>query len=115
MRGSYTILLRVPEDRSIKIGKIGIKQFSKGYYAYIGSALNGIENRLKRHMKSDKKLHWHIDYLLQHSDIDLIYYKASKTKPCGLSQLFDPQWSDTAGFFLTQGKNIAYHPAEIMG
>jgi len=41
--------------------------------------------------------------------------KASRTKPYGLSNLFNPQWSDIARFCLTVGKNLPYHPAEIMG
>ena len=30
---------------------------------YFGSALNGLEGRLRRHLRREKKLHWHIDYL----------------------------------------------------
>jgi hypothetical protein len=40
--------------------------------------------------------------------------KSSRTKPYGLIQLFDPQWSDIAGFFLILGKNAAYRPAELI-
>jgi len=41
--------------------------------------------------------------------------KVSRTKPYGLSNLFNPQWSDIARFCLTVGKNLPYHPAEIIG
>jgi len=41
--------------------------------------------------------------------------KASRTKPYGRSNLFNLQWSDIAGFCLTVGKNLPYHPAEIIG
>jgi Uri superfamily endonuclease len=36
-----------------------------GYYIYTGSALNGLESRLDRHLSSPSsgKRHWHIDYL----------------------------------------------------
>jgi len=41
--------------------------------------------------------------------------KASRTKPYGMSQLFDLQWLLTAGVGLTLSNNAAYHPAEIIG
>jgi Uri superfamily endonuclease len=43
-----------------------------GRYAYVGSAMNGLWPRLKRHLDSHKRLHWHIDYLLQKATISNI-------------------------------------------
>ena len=39
--------------------------FKKGNYIYIGSAKACIEARLRRHLKKNKKIYWHIDYLLK--------------------------------------------------
>lgn len=39
--------------------------FKKGDYIYIGSAKGCLEARLRRHLKKDKKIYWHIDYLLK--------------------------------------------------
>ena len=39
--------------------------FKKGNYIYIGSAKGCLEARLRRHLKKDKKIYWHIDYLLK--------------------------------------------------
>ena len=41
--------------------------------------------------------------------------RARRTKPYGLSSLFNPQWSDIARFCLTLRKNLPYHPAEVIG
>ncbi|CAB1057746.1 hypothetical protein D1BOALGB6SA_2501, partial [Olavius sp. associated proteobacterium Delta 1] len=41
--------------------------------------------------------------------------KSSRTKPYGLSQLFDLQWSDIAGFCLTLEKLLLYRHAAITG
>jgi hypothetical protein len=41
--------------------------------------------------------------------------KSSRTKPYGLSQLFDLQWSGIAGFCLTLDKLLPYHYAAISG
>lgn len=57
------LFIEVEKDREIEIGALGQIKFSKGQYVYIGSAQNSVEKRLQRHFSSDKKLHWHIDYL----------------------------------------------------
>ncbi|WP_455392548.1 GIY-YIG nuclease family protein [[Eubacterium] cellulosolvens] len=89
MKGSYVLVIELPRSKSIPIGKLGYIKFSKGYYAYIGSALNGLEARLRRHIRKDKKLFWHIDYLLTHAKIIGIYYKPStKKEECALARDF---------------------------
>lgn len=76
VKGTYCLLIHLKDDSNVIIGKLGEKYFCKGYYVYIGSALNSLEKRVQRHIKSDKKLHWHIDYLLNCKEaeiIDVIY------------------------------------------
>jgi len=41
--------------------------------------------------------------------------KVSRTKLFGRSNLFNPPWSDIAGFCLTLEKLLPYHHAEIIG
>jgi Uri superfamily endonuclease len=43
-----------------------------GYYIYTGSAQNGLEGRIARHLRKKKKLYWHVDYLLKYSKIEKI-------------------------------------------
>ena len=50
---------------TIDIGRLGRFSFPKGKYIYTGSAKRGLNSRIDRHKRSDKKLHWHIDYLLE--------------------------------------------------
>ena len=59
MKGSYILLIKQDENSNICIGSLGNIEFTSGYYAYIGSALNGISQRVNRHLRSNKKLHWH--------------------------------------------------------
>ena len=64
MKGSYCLIINVEKDTKIKIGKkLGIINFKKGCYVYVGSAMNSLESRVKRHLSDNKKKHWHIDYL----------------------------------------------------
>lgn len=68
-KGVYVLLIKLRQSQVIQVGRLGKFNFPIGYYTYTGSALRGLENRLKRHFLKDKKLHWHIDYLLQYADI----------------------------------------------
>ena len=68
-RGTYCLILRVDEPRTVQIGKLGRGFFSEGYYVYVGSALNGLEQRVARHLSQLKKKHWHVDYLLEYAKI----------------------------------------------
>jgi len=68
-KGVYTLIIFLSQESPIKIGKLGEFNFLKGYYAYTGSALGpykrSLKNRVYRHIRKDKKLRWHIDYLLE--------------------------------------------------
>jgi Uri superfamily endonuclease len=68
-RGCYQLLLYLNKKSRIGIGKKGEYDFPEGYYIYTGSALNGLEVRINRHLRKEKKSFWHIDYLLQHCKI----------------------------------------------
>ena len=62
--GVYILIVSLTEAQTIKVGKKRVIPFEPGYYFYVGSALGGLENRIKRHLAREKKHHWHIDYLL---------------------------------------------------
>jgi Uri superfamily endonuclease len=52
--------------------------FPKGYYLYVGSAFHqsGLLPRIRRHLGSVKKRHWHIDFLLDHVSVERVLYAA---------------------------------------
>jgi Uri superfamily endonuclease len=64
VKGVYLLLINLKKNSRIKIGRLGRITFSKGFYVYVGSALNSLQARVARHLSSEKKLKWHIDYLL---------------------------------------------------
>ncbi len=89
MKGSYILLIELKEDADIRTGALGLLHFKKGYYAYIGSAMNGIEKRVARHLRKDKRKRWHIDYLLEKARIVKVFYKENdKREECKLAQIF---------------------------
>ena len=73
-KGSYVLVIEVKDDGEMKVGKLGVIRFNRGYYAYVGSAMNGIDARVGRHMRQDKKKHWHIDYLLERGTVIRAWY-----------------------------------------
>ena len=99
MKGSYIILIKLPEEQTITIGSLQTLHFPLGYYAYVGSALGGIKSRLSRHLKSNKKLHWHIDYLLQKAPItDIIIGETKERVECAIAQALSSQFDSIPSF-----------------
>ena len=79
------MIIHVDDSKTIKVGKLGNIRFNEGYYVYVGSAMNGLESRLKRHLSNKKKLHWHVDYLLKKSEITDIIYNEKQKVECEVS------------------------------
>ena len=65
----YFIILKLDDDREIEVGKLGRINFKRGYYIYVGSAKRGFSKRIQRHLRKNKKLRWHIDYLTTKADV----------------------------------------------
>jgi Uri superfamily endonuclease len=61
LKGIYTLVIGLTASTTISVGKLGNISFPYGYYAYVGSVLNGLEARIARHLKEEKLFHWHID------------------------------------------------------
>lgn len=77
MKGSYALVLQLSTRRELTIGRLGTFPFPAGCYLYFGSALNSLEGRLHRHLRHDKKLHWHIDYLSRPAIIVQVWWTQS--------------------------------------
>ncbi len=71
-KGAYCLLIRLRRPQTIAVGRLGVFRFPRGYYAYCGSALGGLRPRLRRHLRKDKPLHWHVDYLLASPQAELV-------------------------------------------
>ncbi|HIP90209.1 MAG TPA: GIY-YIG nuclease family protein [Candidatus Nanopusillus sp.] len=86
-KGSYLLLIFLPKDIRIPVGSLKNVNFKRGYYIYVGSALNSLTGRVKRHLTQKDKYHWHIDYLLDHSDVkSVILIPSSRKIECLIAQ-----------------------------
>lgn len=71
----------------LPVGKLGTFLFPAGRYIYTGSAMNGVEQRLARHRRHNKTLHWHIDYLLHYARItDTRVFPTLRNVECALNR-----------------------------
>ena len=63
--GTYALILQSRSTETIQVGRWGQLDLQLGYYTYVGSAFSpgGVRARISRHLRTDKRLHWHIDYL----------------------------------------------------
>ncbi|MCL1978942.1 MAG: GIY-YIG nuclease family protein [Methanomassiliicoccaceae archaeon] len=61
-KGTYILIFDMPETR-ISVGSLGVIDLEEGTYCYVGSAMNGLDQRIERHLSKKKKIRWHIDHL----------------------------------------------------
>jgi Uri superfamily endonuclease len=62
--GAYILLVQLPRARGLVVGRLGTYAFPSGWYAYAGSALGGVEQRVARHLRESTVRHWHMLHLL---------------------------------------------------
>ncbi len=79
-KGIYVLMLFLNDNIVITVGKLGNIYFKKGYYAYVGSAMGGLRKRIKVHLNINRKMHWHIDYLLKYAKVTYICYLKTNSK-----------------------------------
>ena len=94
-RGSYLLILELAEDKQVDCGGLGRRHFRRGFYIYVGSAMQNLSARIARHMRRRKRHHWHIDYLRQHADrVQALPIRSSQRQECevarAISEISEP-------------------------
>lgn len=81
-KGTYILLLKNERSFSIKVGKLGAVALEPGYYLYVGSALGagGVKARVGRHIKKQKRQHWHIDYIRSKLALETVWVRYSDAR-----------------------------------
>jgi Uri superfamily endonuclease len=90
MKGIYVLIINLKYSICIRVGALGDLTFTAGLYAYVGSAQNSIELRVARHQRREKRLFWHIDYLLNNEAAKIIgvyYTDGQKRQECQIATL----------------------------
>ena len=87
-KGTYVLFLRFGEDIETEVGSLGTVRLCAGDYCYVGSAMNGLDQRVSRHLSNEKKKRWHIDYLtMMCGDMAAYEHEGGGLTECGLSEL----------------------------
>lgn len=85
--GAYILLIRVRGARALDVGGLGRVRFPSGNYVYIGSGMGGLQARVARHFRQDKKVKWHIDRLLSRADLmGAVLFPSGKRNECALAR-----------------------------
>ena len=75
-RGSYILVLHLPQDSAFTVGKLGHYSLPAGFYAYAGSALGpgGLRGRLGYHLRPARRPRWHLDYLRRVATLQSVWW-----------------------------------------
>ncbi len=103
MRGAYVLIIDLKQNRSFSLKSLGNLFFDKGTWIYVGSAMGmgstSLENRIRRHFRSEKTIHWHIDHLLN-SDSKIrasVWSESSSPAECEIAKSIDRMVDVTPG------------------
>ena len=114
--GIYLLEIYAKENFKININKFSGLIFKKGFYYYAGSAQKNLVSRLDRHLKDNKKNHWHIDYLTTNKACKIntiyIFENAPKEFECQLVyelQKYFPVIFPASGFGNSDCSNCNSH------
>lgn len=83
---TYQLRIRVTQPLRLIVGRLGEFDFPAGDYVYTGSAKRNFEARVARHLRREKALRWHIDYLLTAPGVTVTRVLRSDTGECVLNQ-----------------------------
>jgi Uri superfamily endonuclease len=98
--GVYAIIIYIKDNINLTLAK-NTHYFTPGYYIYLGSAkqYGGIKSRINRHLKKNKKLKWHIDYLTSNHLVKIkavIYAKTKIFKECTFVKILKENYFEIA-------------------
>lgn len=79
---TYQLHIELAQDVAIQVGRLGRFRFPAGCYRYTGSARRNLVARVRRHLSNDKKLRWHIDYLLMAKGARITHVSLSAETEC---------------------------------
>ncbi|WP_346894342.1 GIY-YIG nuclease family protein [uncultured Roseibium sp.] len=85
--GTYGLLLRLLQPVTLELARLGNPVLAPGLYLYCGSANGpgGVRARLGRHLRPDKAVRWHVDYLSCIAE-EIAGFVVPETTECSLRQ-----------------------------
>ncbi len=85
-RGVYLLAVELKQPMRLSVPRIGSPLLAPGWYLYAGSARANLRQRIARHLRKKKKIHWHIDHLtLAGSTVKAFPVLTGENLECGLA------------------------------
>ena len=109
--GIYVLVISISVDTRIDVGALDSINFVKGLYAYVGSAQSGLEKRLRRHLRKAKQKFWHIDYLLDDDNVQVLKVfrkEAGKLDECKVAKMINRKGFPIKGFGSSDCKCVSH-------
>jgi Uri superfamily endonuclease len=101
MKGIYVLIISIDSGTSVNTGALGNLDFEKGLYAYVGSAQTSLEERVRRHLRTEKTKFWHIDYLLDNPSVKVLkvfHKRAGRSEECKIAKQLGKRGFPVRGF-----------------
>lgn len=83
---SYRLYILVARRLRFVVGALGMIELAPGCYVYTGSAHRRPLARLRRHLSRDKRLRWHIDYLLVQPGVQIVDLTLHREAECAVNR-----------------------------
>ena len=80
--GTYCLWLRLDAPLPLVVGRQGERTLPPGLVAYVGSALGpgGLRARVGRHLRAEKRLRWHIDWLTAQAPVCAVWLRTGRLR-----------------------------------
>ncbi|MFW9799114.1 MAG: DUF123 domain-containing protein, partial [Candidatus Thorarchaeota archaeon] len=92
VKGVYCLIFRIHQETIVPFGSRGDVGFVPGDWVYVGSAMGTsstrLENRISRHFSTEKKLHWHVDFLIEKVGlpVGVVWAEAEREMECMVAE-----------------------------
>jgi Uri superfamily endonuclease len=75
-------VLAAGKRQVISVGRLGTFDVRPGFYVYVGSALGsgGLAARIGRHLRQEKTLRWHVDYLRAVTELVEVWFRPGRQR-----------------------------------
>lgn len=83
---TYQLELLLERELELQVGGLGRIRLPAGRYRYTGSGRRNLEARIARHLRSRKRLHWHIDYLLSSPGVTVLRVRRFRGAECAVNR-----------------------------
>jgi sugar fermentation stimulation protein A len=87
--GVYLLIINLQQQCRLTAGSLGEIRLEPGWYIYAGSGRKNLSARIARHHRRRKKLHWHIDFLLDRvpcRDVTSLPIRSRRDLECRLAR-----------------------------